>query len=85
MAKKVSGSIKYERYGYPAYVLDMLVGVRGRNREEVLEYIVNDYISTNREDHGRMGINFENAVRLGYVENNVRPIISTSRKGKKKR
>ena len=59
--------IGLELYGYPAYVVDRLVGVTGRTREEVLEQMVQEWVSNNKKRLSEMGINAERAKELGYI------------------
>lgn len=53
--------------GYNAHVVKNLVGINGRNKEEVPEFILNSWVGSNHAKLGEIGINIEEARRQGYL------------------
>ena len=69
MAKKVDYEVvKFEAYGFPAYVIDKLVGVCGNTKEEVLEQIIQEWLSGNWQRLSDMGITVSSARAEGYIQ-----------------
>jgi hypothetical protein len=60
--------LKLRKYGYPAYAINRLVGLIGNNEQEVLEQIVQEWLSENWERLRDFEITVQNARAEGYIQ-----------------
>ena len=68
--KKTEYTIRTKVEGIPAYALDELikVGLYGTTREEVMQYIINDWLSGKWKQLSELEIKIEDARKLGYMK-----------------
>jgi len=60
-------NVRLRAYGHMAYAIERLVGVNGNTKEEVLEQIVQEWLSANWKRLSDMGITVKNAERMGHI------------------
>lgn len=72
--RRTKYTIREEIEGFPAYALDELikVGLYGTTREEVMQYIINDWLSGKWRQLSELEIKVDDAERLGYIKKRKR-------------
>lgn len=68
--KLIEYNVKVPMHDFPAYVLDELIkfGLYGSTREEVVEYIIHDWLSNRWKILSDLEITIEKARDAGYLQ-----------------